>query len=110
MALAVALAFAEAGAGAATITVTDGGDAGTGSTCTLRQAIVSANKNAHGASSCIDGNGDDTIVFDDALVGSTITLSGTELTVTSPLTIGTRAATGPISCVQQARSWQGDWS
>ncbi len=85
LALAVTLAYADARA--ATITVTDPGDSGTGSTCTLRQAIVSANKNAHGSSSCADGSNDDTIVFADALVGSTITLGGTSLAVTGPLTI-----------------------
>src|SRR5262252_5676972 len=87
LALAVSLALVDASAHAATITVTDGGDSGSSSTCTLRQAVVSANKNAHGASSCADGSDDDMILFDDALVGSTITLGGTELAVTSPMTI-----------------------
>ena len=86
LALAVSLAFAQA-TGAATITVTDGGDSATATTCTLRQAIVSANKNAHGTSTCLDGSGDDTIVFADSLIGSTITLAGSELAVTAPLTI-----------------------
>lgn len=81
------MAFAATGACASTILVTDDGDAGTSTTCTLRQAIVSANKNAHGDSSCIDGDNSDTIRFSDALVGSTITLGGTELAVTAPLTI-----------------------
>src|SRR5215475_1796998 len=73
--LALAVTIACADARAATITVTDGGDVGTASTCTLRQAIVSANKDAHGTSTCLDGSGADTIAFADALVGSTITLN-----------------------------------
>lgn len=86
LALAVSLAMAGA-TSAATIVVTDGEDAGTAATCTLRQAIASANKNAHGTSTCLDGSGDDTIMFADTLIGSTITLAGTELAVTAPLTI-----------------------
>src|SRR5262249_13116838 len=85
LALAITLAYADARA--ATITVTDGDDAGTAATCTLRQAIVSANKNAHGSSACSDGSGADTIVFADALAASTITLAGSELAITGPLTI-----------------------
>ena len=87
LALAVSLAFAATDGHSATIVVTDGGDAGAASTCTLRQAIVSANKNAHGESACISGDNSDTIIFDDSLVNSTITLGGTELAVTTPLTI-----------------------
>ena len=83
----MSLAFAATSARAATIVVTDGGDAGTASTCTLRQAIVSANKNAPGESTCISGDNSDTIIFDDSLVNSTITLGGTEVAVTTPLTI-----------------------
>jgi CSLREA domain-containing protein len=37
------MAFAATNSHAATIMVTDAGDAGTETTCTLRQAIVSAN-------------------------------------------------------------------
>jgi hypothetical protein len=81
------MAFAATNSHAATILVTDGGDDGTLSTCTLRQAIVSANKNAHGESTCISGDNSDTVVFADTLVNSTITLGGTELAVTAPLTI-----------------------
>jgi len=69
------------------IIVTDGGDAGGESTCTLRQAIESANKNTRGKSSCVDGYGDDTIAFAEELADSTITLGGSELSVKSPLTI-----------------------
>jgi hypothetical protein len=87
IALAVSLTFATASARAAILIVTDGGDGGDGTTCTLRQAITSANKNAHGSSGCIDGSGSDTIVFADNLVDSTITLGGEELVIKSPLTI-----------------------
>jgi len=81
------MAFAATNSHAATIMVTDAGDAGTETTCTLRQAIVSANKNAHGDSTCIDGDNNDTVRFADALVGSTVTLSGSELAITAPLKI-----------------------
>jgi hypothetical protein len=81
------MAFAGTNGHAATIMVTDGGDAGSSSTCTLRQAIVSANKNAHGDSACIAGDNSDTVAFADNLVNSTITLGGSELAITAPLTI-----------------------
>lgn len=87
IALAVSLTFANASADAAMLLVTDGGDSGDATTCTLRQAIISANKDAHGTSSCADGSGSDTIVFADSLVDSTITLSGEELVVKAPLSI-----------------------
>ena len=73
------------GAMAATITVTDGGDAGTGSTCTLRQAIESANTNI-AVGSCLAGDaGLDTV----SLLGrsGTITLVGGQIAVTESLTI-----------------------
>ena len=87
LSLAVALALADAPAHAATIVVTDGGDNGSGTTCTLRQAIESANKNKRGMTACMDGSGNDTIQFAENLVGSTITLAGTELDVKGPLTL-----------------------
>ena len=87
LALAVSVAFAATNGHTATITVTDGGDAGISSTCTLRQAIVSANKNAHGDSACVAGDNSDTVAFADSLVNSTITLGGSELAITAPLTI-----------------------
>jgi predicted outer membrane repeat protein len=87
IALAVSVAFAGSAAHAATITVTDGGDAGSSTTCTLRQAIESANADARGSSTCADGSGDDTIEFVGALINSKITLSGSELHVSAPLTI-----------------------
>lgn len=85
--LAIAMAIASAPAHAATIIVTDGGDAGGDTTCTLRQAIVSANKDSAGDTTCADGSGSDTIEFDASLVGATITLGGTELSIKSPLQI-----------------------
>ncbi|MGL5005356.1 MAG: hypothetical protein ACRDAM_20725, partial [Casimicrobium sp.] len=51
---------------AATITVNSLADPGTGSTCTLRQAIESANTDT-AIGVCISGAGVDTIVFDAAL-------------------------------------------
>ena len=61
--LAIALALGVPAADAATITVTTSGDAGTASTCTLRQALDSANNDSAGTSSCTAGSGDDTIDF-----------------------------------------------
>lgn len=71
--LAVALALGSGAAQAANITVTDGGDAGTATTCTLRQALDAANGDiAVGA--CPAGDANDTISFAQPLTGSTITL------------------------------------
>lgn len=83
---AVALALAAGGAHAASITVTDGGDAGTAGTCTLRQAIVSANvDSAQGA--CAAGSGADTITFASGLANSTIALQYGQLLINSSVTI-----------------------
>ncbi len=87
LAFAIAMAFASSGAHAAAITVTDGGDAGTGSTCTLRQAIESANNDSAGNSTCAPGNGADVISFSSTLQNSTITLQQGQLDVSSPMTI-----------------------
>ena len=92
LALAIALALGALSARAATITVTDGGDALGSGGCTLRDAVVSANTDNAGSSSCTAGSGADTIVFDAGLSPSTVTLSGTELSVTSPVTIDGGAA------------------
>jgi len=86
LALAVSFAFG-ASAQAATIIVTHGGDLGTANTCNLRQAITSANLDAAGTSNCVSGSGADTITFAAALANSTITLAGSQLDVTAPLTI-----------------------
>ncbi|HEX3897008.1 MAG TPA: IPTL-CTERM sorting domain-containing protein [Rudaea sp.] len=85
--LAIALALGLPAAHAATITVTTGGDAGTASTCTLRQALDSANNDAAGSSSCVAGSGDDTVLFDDNLRNSTITLAGQPLQIASNVTL-----------------------
>ncbi len=79
--LAVALALGAGSVHAANITVTDGGDAGTASTCTLRQALGSANNDDATGSTCVAGNGADAIDFDSSLAGATITLGGSELTI-----------------------------
>jgi len=86
-----------------TITVTDGGDAGTGSTCTLRQAIQTANGSASGT--CTAGAGFQSIVFASGLANSTITLTQGQLTVSqnstsitgSGQTIDAGGASGVIS-------------
>jgi hypothetical protein len=83
---AVALALAAGGAHAAAITVTDGGDAGTAGTCTLRQAIVSANTDT-AQGTCTVGSGADTITFAAGLANSTIALQYGQLLVDSSVTI-----------------------
>ena len=60
--LSESLALFSSGTSAAIITAKDGADAGIASTCTLRQAIESANDDTHGASTCKSGSGANTIV------------------------------------------------
>jgi hypothetical protein len=76
------MSSATCNAGLTTITVTDGGDAGTGSTCTLRQAIAAANTLST-VGTCVAG-GLNQIVFSPALANATITLAQGELSVTVP--------------------------
>lgn len=83
---AVALALAAGGAHAASITVTDGGDAGAAGTCTLRQAIVSANVDS-AQGTCTAGSGADTITFAPGLANSTIALQYGQLLINSSVTI-----------------------
>jgi hypothetical protein len=83
---AVALALAAGGAHAASITVTDGGDPGTAGTCTLRQAIVSANADS-AQGTCTAGSGADTITFASGLANSTIALQYGQLLINSSVTI-----------------------
>jgi CSLREA domain-containing protein len=80
-----------AAASAAPITVNDTVDPGApGGTCTLREAIVSANADNAGGNGCANGAGADDITFNVA-TPATITLNGTQLpALTGPLTI-----TGP---------------
>lgn len=85
--LAIALALGVPAADAATITVTTGGDAGTASTCTLRQALTSANSDGAGTSSCVAGSGDDSIAFAANLRNSRITLANGPLQITSNVTV-----------------------
>lgn len=83
LALAVALAFCAAGAQAATITVDDGSDNESAS-CTLREAIMSANGDM-AVGGCVAGSGADQIVFAPALVNSTITLVQGQLQIETSL-------------------------
>ncbi|HEX4480452.1 MAG TPA: IPTL-CTERM sorting domain-containing protein [Rudaea sp.] len=85
--LAIALALGVPAVDAATITVTTGGDAGTASTCTLRQALDSANNDSAGSSTCTAGSGADTVDFAANLRNSTITLAGQPLSIASDLTL-----------------------
>lgn len=63
-----------AAAGAATITVDSIADVvDNDGQCTLREAIIAANNDA-AANECLAGTGDDTIVFEPGLAGSTIVL------------------------------------
>ncbi len=76
---------------AATITVNSTADnttAGDGN-CTLREAIANGDSDTT-SGDCTAGSGDDTITFAPGIAGGTITLGGTELTISSNLTI-----TGP---------------
>lgn len=68
----------------ASIVVTSALDNGVG--CTLRNAIAAANTDTAG-NGCAAGNGADSITFAAGLNGSTITLAGTELKITSTLMI-----------------------
>lgn len=87
LALAMALAFGSAGTQAATITITDGGDAGTPTTCTVRQALAAANTDSAAGSSCAAGSGVDSIVFSPSLVNSTITLAQGQLQIETSLSV-----------------------
>lgn len=91
LALAAALGLAPLAASAATITVTSGGDAGSASSCTLRQAIVSMNTAGAATTGCVNsgaafGSGD-TIKFDTSTFpadgSGTIILGGSRLAVTA---------------------------
>jgi CSLREA domain-containing protein len=76
---------------AATITVNSVSDTVNGSDnrCTLREAIISANTDTTSGAAvgeCVAGSGTDTINFSTAITG-TITLTGTELTISSDVSI-----------------------
>ena len=77
-------------ASAAAITVDSTADTTIGgdNACTLREAIANANTDTDTTSGdCTDGNGTDTISFDPSVFQGTITLNGTELSISSDLTI-----------------------
>ena len=81
------LALAQGTAHAATITVNNFGDAISNvNTCTLRQAIVSANTDDRSSSACAAGNGDDTINIQNAET-ATINLSAGALRISSNISI-----------------------
>lgn len=108
--LALAMALGAGSAGAATITVTDGGDAGSAGTCTLRQAVESANVDSAGGSSCAAGADEDVIVFAASLANATITLDGLHLDVLanqewqgSGQTIDAAGNSRVVSVTQRAR-------
>ncbi|TQV88064.1 beta strand repeat-containing protein [Aliikangiella coralliicola] len=77
LALAVSQALLVGSTEAATITVTSTDDTTVDdAVCTLREAIISANNDDNSAEDdCAAGSGDDTIVFDNSLSGSTVTLA-----------------------------------
>lgn len=90
LALAIALVLTASSAHAATITVTTGGDPDPSgaNTCTLRQAILSANGGTTNIGNCTPGGSTNTIVFDGAMSGSTITMDYPDpVGVIKPLTI-----------------------
>ncbi|HET6631897.1 MAG TPA: right-handed parallel beta-helix repeat-containing protein [Rhodanobacteraceae bacterium] len=87
LAMAVAVALGIGSAHAANITVLDIGDTGSASTCTLRQAIESANNDDATGSTCAAGAGADVIGFDGTLASSTITLANGELSVADGTTL-----------------------
>ncbi len=89
LALAIAMSLAAGSLHAATLTVTTAADSDPSlpDTCTLRQAIESANGGTSNIGNCGAGDsGADTIVFAAGLSGSTITLVD-KLGVVQPLTI-----------------------
>jgi hypothetical protein len=96
LALSITLTVLLAGsARAEMIPVNSSLDPADGSNCTLRQAIVNAENNAQTNLSCAAGTGDDTITFDDSLLGDTITLDGTELLIDPGVNMGTLTIQGP---------------
>ena len=84
LAVAIAQAVACSTAHAADITVNSLADSGTD--CTLRLAIESANDDI-AVAGCETGDGADIIVFDPAVLPGTITLAGTELPIASAITL-----------------------
>ncbi len=86
LAIIQALACGSSALNAATITVDSTADNVTvDGSCTLREAIEAANTDT--GADCTAGSGADTINFDNSLSGSTVTLGGTELSITDSLSI-----------------------
>lgn len=96
VAVAAVLAAVNAGvADAATIQVDTTSDSPAVGTCTLREAIASADGNSDFGNCTHTGTyGDDTITFNASTFGGTITLGGTELNI-NPTTAGTLTIQGP---------------
>ena len=93
LAVAITLALLATHTGAITISVNDSDDSATPVGCALRDAITAVNSGAFvpsdpcsGTSSGTFGSGD-TIVFDPALAGSTVTLQQGQLAISAPMTI-----------------------
>ncbi|MFT5136987.1 MAG: hypothetical protein ACI8XV_002024, partial [Arenicella sp.] len=83
------------------IVVNDNGDMGSASTCTLRQAIISANTNNAGASNCAVGNETtDTITFANS---GTITLTSWLPALTTDMVITGRANGSTIDANSSGR-------
>jgi hypothetical protein len=96
LAISTALTLLLAGtARAATIDVNSSADPTDGTNCTLRQAIENADENAQTNTSCAAGTGNDTITFDNSLLGQTITLGSELLISPAPLQTGTLTIQGP---------------
>ena len=92
LALAIALALAAGTTHAATIKVTtDQDNTANDGSCTLREAIVAVNQGNAYSSGCINigasFGSNDTIEFDSGLVAATITITGSELAISKPMTI-----------------------
>lgn len=87
LALAVAQAIIGLSASqAASITVDNPTDVSDPGSCTLRDAIASANTDA-AVAGCGAGNMDDTITFDASVLPGIITLDGTQLDISTPIAI-----------------------
>lgn len=111
-ALAAAGVIAAYEAQAATIVVADGGDAGTASTCTLRQAVLAMNAASVAGTGCVNSGGGfgTNDLVDLSTQSGTITLSGTEIPVSVNLRIEGALVSPPsltISGANQSRVFHG---
>ncbi|MCC6377261.1 MAG: IPTL-CTERM sorting domain-containing protein [Burkholderiales bacterium] len=104
-ALAAAGVIGGSGVRAATIVVSDGGDSGTASTCTLRQAVVAMNTASLAGTTCVNSGGafGSSDLVDLSAQTGTIALSGTEIPITVNLVVdGGSAVTPPPLTVSGA--------